>query len=184
VLFDGVPAPIMSAQSAQIVAIVPYGVSGKASSKMTVEYNGQVSAPMTVAVTDLAPGIFTDQRLGKGSPLVVNVTAGVNNSAANPAPKGSFIAFFVTGEGLVTASGNTLPIDGRLAAVPLQTPVAPVVVSVNNQSVKVLYAGALPGTAGIMQVNVQLDANTPSGMLPLTIQVGGTSSQTLSVAVQ
>jgi hypothetical protein len=33
-------------------------------------------------------------------------------------------------------------------------------------------------------VNVQLDASTPSGMLPLTIQVGGTSSQTLSVAVQ
>ena len=68
VLFDGIPAPIVSSQATQIVAIVPYGVSGKTSSKMTVEYNGQVSAPMTVPITDVAPAIFTDQRLGKGSP--------------------------------------------------------------------------------------------------------------------
>jgi len=184
VLFDGVPAPIVSAQAAQVVAIVPYGVSGKTSSKVTVEYNGQVSAPLTVQVTDVAPGIFTNQPLGKGSPLVVNIPGGTQNSPANPAPKGSVITFFVTGEGLVTASGNTLPIDGRLAAAPLQSPVATVAVSLNSQSANVIYAGALPGSAGIMQVNVQLDANEPSGTLPLVVQVGSKSSQTLNVSVQ
>ncbi|SPF31953.1 Amidase (modular protein) [Candidatus Sulfopaludibacter sp. SbA4] len=184
VLFDGVPAPIVSAQAAQVVAIVPYGVSGKTSSKVTVEYNGQVSAPLTVQVTDVAPGIFTNQPLGKGSPLVVNIPGGTQNSPANPAPKGSVITFFVTGEGLVTASGSTLPIDGRLAAAPLQTPVATVAVSLNSQSANVIYAGALPGSAGIMQVNVQLDANEPSGTLPLVVQVGSKSSQTLNVSVQ
>jgi len=166
------------------VAIVPYGVSGKTSSKMTVEYNGQVSAPMTVQVTDVAPGIFTDQPMGKGSPLVVNLSNSAQNSGANPAPKGSVITFFVTGEGLVTVAGNTLPIDGRLAAPPLQAPVATVAVSVNNQSATVIYAGALPGSAGIMQLNVQLDANAPSGALPLVVQVGTKSSQTLNVSVQ
>lgn len=184
VLFDGVPAPIVSAQAAQVVAIVPYGVSGKTSSKVTVEYNGQVSAPLTVQVTDVAPGIFTNQPLGKGSPLVVNIPGGTQNSPANPAPKGSVITFFVTGEGLVTASGSTLPIDGRLAAAPLQSPVATVAVSLNSQSANVIYAGALPGSAGIMQVNVQLDANEPSGTLPLVVQVGSKSSQTLNVSVQ
>jgi len=184
VLFDGVPAPIVSAQSAQVVAIVPYGVSAKSSTKMTVEYNGQVSAPMTVQVTDVAPGIFTNQPLGKGTALVVNVADGSQNSETNPAAKGSVISFYVTGEGLITASGNTLPIDGRLAAAPLQSPVATVAVNINNQSANVLYAGALPGSAGIMQVNVQLDANAPSGTLPLVVQVGTRSSQSLSVAVK
>jgi len=84
----------------------------------------------------------------------------------------------------VTASGSTLPIDGRLAAAPLQTPVATVAVSLNSQSANVIYAGALPGSAGIMQVNVQLDANEPSGTLPLVVQVGSKSSQTLNVSVQ
>src|SRR5262249_15503740 len=93
VLFDGIPAPIVSAQSGQLVAIVPYAVSGKTSSKMTVEYNGQVSAPVTVPVTAVAPGIFTDQRLGKGSPVVINAD-GTRNSSANPAKKGSTITFF------------------------------------------------------------------------------------------
>ncbi|HXK03180.1 MAG TPA: two-component regulator propeller domain-containing protein, partial [Verrucomicrobiae bacterium] len=184
VLFDGIPAPVVSAQSTQVVAIVPYGVSGKANSKITVEYNGQVSAPLTVPVTDVAPGIFTTQPLGKGSPLVVNVADGTQNSATNPAAKGSAITFFVTGEGLVTATGNTLPIDGRLAAAPLQAPVAPVVVSVNNQAATILYAGALPGSAGIMQVNARLDANAPSGALALVVQVGNKSSQTLNVSVK
>jgi len=184
VLFDGIPAPVVSAQSTQVVAIVPYGVSGKANSKITVEYNGQVSAPLTVPVTDVAPGIFTTQPLGKGSPLVVNVADGTQNSATNPAAKGSAITFFVTGEGLVTATGNTLPIDGRLAAAPLQAPVAPVVVSVNNQAATILYAGALPGSAGIMQVNARLDANAPSGALALVVQVGSKSSQTLNVSVK
>jgi amidase len=183
VLFDGIPAPIVSAQSAQIVAIVPYGVSGKTSSKITIEYSGQVSAPLAVPVTDVAPGVFTDQPLGKGSPLVFNAD-GSRNSATNPAPKGSTITFYVTGEGLVSATGNTLPIDGRLAAAPLQTPVAQVVVQVNNQAVTALYAGASPGNAGIMQVNAQLDPGEPSGALPLAVQVGTKNSQTLSVSVQ
>jgi len=116
--------------------------------------------------------------------LVINLSDATQNSATNPAKKGSTITFFVTGEGLVSTTGNTLPIDGRLAAAPLQMPLAPVVVSVNNQGVNVLYAGALPGSAGIMQVNAQLDANEASGVLPLVVQVGSKSSQTLSVSVQ
>jgi amidase len=183
VLFDGIAAPIVSAQSGQIVAIVPYCVSGKTSSKMTVEFSGQISAPLTLGITDVAPGIFTDQPLGKGSALVINAD-GSRNSATNPAKKGSTVTFFVTGEGLISVTGNVLPIDGRLAAAPLQTPVAQVVAGVNNAGVSLLYAGALPGNAGIMQLNAQLDPNGASGMLPLVVQVGSKYSQNVTIFVQ
>src|SRR5260370_27060628 len=96
VLFDGVPAPIISAQSAQIVAIVPYSVSGKTSVQMRVEYAGQTSAAVTIPVTDAAPGIFTAEALGKGAPRIQN-SDGSLNSATKPASEGSYITFYVTG---------------------------------------------------------------------------------------
>jgi uncharacterized protein (TIGR03437 family) len=180
VLFDGVPAPIIGAQSAQIVAIVPYSVAGKTSAQMRVEYAGQTSAAVAIPVTDAAPGIFTAQALGQGAPRIQN-SDGSPNSATKPATKGTYITFYVTGDGIQ----NSLAFDGRRAsAPPLQTPVLPVVVTINGASATVLYAGATPGYAGLMQVNVQLDANVASGTLPLAVQVGTKTSQTVNLFVQ
>lgn len=179
VLFDGVPAPIVSAQASQIVAIVPYAVAGKTSAQMVVEYSGQRSAPVTVQVADLAPAIFTDQPLGKGPVAILNPD-GSRNSATNPVPKGSYITFFATGEGIP----STLGIDGRLAAAPFQTPVQKVAVSLNNADAKVLFAGAAAGYAGLMQLNVQIDAGTPSGTVSLMVQIGSSTLPPVTVFVQ
>ncbi len=146
---------------------------------MRVEYAGQTSAPVTIPVTDAAPGIFTDQALGKGSPLIQYLDGSLN-SAARPAQKGSIVTLYLTGDGIQ----NTLAFDGRRAAPPLQTPVLPVVVTVNGASATVLYAGATQGYAGLMAVVVQLDANIASGALPLSVQVGSKSSQTVNLYVQ
>jgi amidase len=184
VLFDGIPAPVVSAQAGQTVVIVPYGVAGKTSVQMRVETAGQSSGPVNVAVTDVAPGIFTDQPLGKGSPIILNAD-GSRNSQTNPAATGSNITLFVTGEGITSAPAFALaPVDGLLASAPLPTPVQNVVVGVNNGGVNVLYAGAAPGYAGMMQVNAQLDSNTPSGAVGLAVAVGSTFSQTVNIYVQ
>jgi amidase len=179
VLFDGVPAPIVSAQAEQIVAIVPYGVQGKTSAQMRVEYAGQSSAPVAVQVADMAPGIITEQPAGKGAAVILNAD-GQRNSPDNPAKKGSKITFYVTGEGMP----GTLGIDGRLAAAPLQTPLQPVSVQVNNEDVTVLSAAAQAGFAGIMQVEAQLNADEPSGALPLVVQVGDKPSLSVNVSVE
>jgi uncharacterized protein (TIGR03437 family) len=176
VLFDGVPAPVVSAQAGQIVAIAPYSLAGKITSQMRVEYNGQTSAASAVPVTDVALGVFTDQPLGKGSALIANAD-GTRNSATNPVPKGSYVIFYMTGDGIP----NTLGIDGRPAtAAPFQRPVQTATASAGT----LLYAGALPGYAGMMQVNLQIDAATPSGSVPVTIQVGSKSSAPVNVFVQ
>lgn len=179
VLFDGVPAPILSAQSGQIVAIVPYSVAGKSSAQMKVESSGQTSAAITVQVTDVAPGIFTSQPLGKGTPLIQNGDSSIN-SATNPAKAGSNITLYVTGDGLQ----STLAFDGRLATAPFQTPLQAVTVSVNGGALKLLYAGAEPGAAGAMQVNAQIDPATSSGAAQLVVTVGSKSSQTVNIYVQ
>jgi amidase len=183
-LFDGIPAPIVSAQSNQIVAVVPYGVAGKTSVQLRVETGGQTSGPLAIQVTGVAPGIFTDQALGNGSPLVLNGD-GSRNSQTNAAAKGSNITLYVTGEGITTPPAfATSPVDGLLASAPLTTPVQAVVIGVNNAGVNVLFAGAAPGLAGMMQVNAQLDPNTPSGPVPLVAAVGSTFSQTVTIYVQ
>jgi amidase len=171
VLFDGVPAPILSASATQIVAIVPYATYGKTSAQMDVEYNGGRSALMPVALADSAPGIFKN---------ILN-SDGTVNSAANPAKKGSYVTFYATGEGIP----GTLGIDGRLAVTtPYQTPYLTVTVTLNGAAVQPLYAGALPNNAGILQVNAPLAADLPSGMAPLVLGVGQAMSQTATVFVQ
>ncbi len=179
VLFDGVPAAILSAKSDQIVALVPYAVTGKTSVKMNVEYQGQRSAPVTLDVAETAPAIFTDQPLGKGTAFIQNQD-GSRNSAANPAAKGSVITFFVTGEG----RPQTLGIDGRPAAAPFAQPFLPVVTGVNNAGIETLYAGAAPGLTGIMQVNALLPTDLPAGGLPLVVRIGETFSPAFTVAVK
>jgi len=180
VLFDGVPAPIMSAQAGLIVAIVPYAVYGKATAQMAVEYNGFRSASMTVSIAASAPGIFTSKTMGQGSPMITNPD-GTVNSATAPAPKGSYVTFTGTGEGIL----QTLAIDGRLAvASPYQTPYLPVAVSINGTETKPMYAGAAPNTAGIMQVNAALPADLPAGGVSMILSVGTASTPPVTVYVQ
>jgi uncharacterized protein (TIGR03437 family) len=51
-------------------------------------------------------------------------------------------------------------------------------VSIDGQPALWTYAGEAPGlVAGMMQFNVQIPANAPSGDLPILVSVGGNTSQ-------
>ena len=45
----------------QTTVMVPYEVAGKTSTQVKVVYQGQVSAALTIPVTQSAPGIFTQE---------------------------------------------------------------------------------------------------------------------------
>jgi uncharacterized protein (TIGR03437 family) len=105
------------------------------------------------------------------------------NSFKNPAAPGSIVSIFATGEGQTTPGG----VDGRIATgANLPIPAAAVKVMMNGENAEVLYAGAAPGAvAGLLQVNVRIPADTPSGDIPVVVQVGGAQSQAdITVAVQ
>jgi uncharacterized protein (TIGR03437 family) len=182
VLFDGTPAPLIYAAPNQVSAIVPYALAGKTSTQLQVQYQGSASNAVTLIVSPSSPALFSLDASGSGPGAILNQD-GTLNSSTNPAAKGSIVVLFATGEGQTNPAGT----DGLLAIAPtLPKPVAPVTVMVGGTRATVLYAGAAPGlTAGVMQVNVQLPANVPTGAVPVVLQVGQTASPaTVTVAVR
>ena len=183
VLFDGVPAPLLYAGSGQIAAIVPYSVDGRAGTQMQVKNGTQSSDPIALPVTAAAPSIFSANLSGTGPAAVLNEDGLTVNSAAAPAPRGSVISIFATGEGQTDPAG----VDGLIAAsLPLPRPRQAVSVRIDGQPAEVTYDGAAPGqVAGLMQVNVKIPAGIAVGDVPVEIQVGDAKSQPgMTIAVK
>jgi uncharacterized protein (TIGR03437 family) len=109
------------------------------------------------------------------------------NGPAKPAAKGSYVLVYVTGEGATLPAGTTGLVTVAQPAPPYTPgPLLTVVPWVNGQIAYFNFAGEAPGfVSGVMQVNVQIPANAPSGDLPLQVSVGGNFSQTgVTVRVQ
>ncbi len=181
VLFDGAPAPIVYVSAGQTAVIVPYSVAGKQQTQMVVEYQGRRSAPVGLPVAATALGLFSANNSGTGNGAIVNEN-GTFNSPDNPAPKGTIITLFGTGEGQTNPAG----IDGRPAATVFPKPVTPMTAKVGGIDAEMIYFGAAPGlVAGLFQANVRVPMESASGSVAVTVSVGaGTSQGGLTVAVQ
>ena len=172
VLFDGNPAPLIYVSSLQVSAIVPYALDGQTTTRMQVEYQGFPSSEVTLNVVPTNPALFTIDASGSGQGAILNQDTSVN-SALNPAQKGSIVVLFATGEGQTVPRGS----DGALANKALPKPVAAVAVQMGGIDARILYSGAAPGLpAGVIQVNVQIPPNAPSGAIPVVLRVGTASS--------
>jgi uncharacterized protein (TIGR03437 family) len=181
VTFNGTCAPLIYASSTQVNAVVPYSVSG-GTTQLTVTYQGQTAASLSVPVVPSAPGIFTLNTSGRGPGACINQD-GTVNTPSTPAKVGDIVACYATGEGQTTPGG----IDGKPAAVPLPRPNLPVTVTIGGRTVTPQYAGGAPGlVAGVMQVNAQIPAGIQTGdAVPFVVQVGTASSQPgVTIAVQ
>ncbi len=156
VLFGGVPVTVLSAQDGRINVQAPVSLAAQSSTQVELRVAGVTRGQATVQVAPAVPGLFTLSQ-GIGQALALN-DDGTLNSTTNPAPAGSIVVLYATGEGV-----STLPVGVNLAGVAAQ----------------VLYAGAAPGYAGLMQVNVRLPGGGVSpGAQPLTLTVGTARSQT------
>jgi uncharacterized protein (TIGR03437 family) len=159
VLFDGIPASVLSVSSDQVNAVAPYEISGKATVGVAVEVNGVSSNVSTVAVLPTAPELYT-YSLG----ILISASAlnqdGTLNGPGNPAPVGTVVSLFATG------AGNMIPpeTDGAVVNGPqLPVPALPLSVTMGTRSLQVLYAGAAPGlVSGALQVNVPI----PNDLVP------------------
>ncbi len=110
VLFDGTPAPIIAVTNGQVNVMVPYGVSGRASTAVQVSYLGVPSAAINYNVAPTVPGIYTLNQAGSGQGAILNQDYSINGSN-NPAAKGSVVAVYMTGEGITSPASVT----GQLA---------------------------------------------------------------------
>jgi uncharacterized protein (TIGR03437 family) len=172
VLFDGIPAPLVYVSPNQISAIVPYSVAGNIATRVAVTYNNQSTNSLTVPVVDAVPALFTFDSSGKGPAALLNQD-GSANTQANPAQRGSTVVLYGTGEGQTVPGGT----DGKPAVVPLPKPALPVKVLLAGREAIVTYAGAAPGlTAGVIQVNVFIPLDSPTGAVPVSLVVGTKAS--------
>jgi uncharacterized protein (TIGR03437 family) len=164
VLFNGIPAPLLYVSEKQAGAIVPYGVAGKASVDVEVEYNGTRSEPVSLPVLASRPGIFSLDGSGQGQGAILNEDGSVN-APSNPAARGSIITLYATGGGEASAGVE----DGQILSGLLPQTSLPVSVffdlpdnefPVLTKSAEVLYAGGVSGSvAGLLQIRLRVPAN-------------------------
>ena len=187
-LFDGAPAPLLYVQDAQINAVAPYSIAGKAQTVIQVKYNGQTTRDVTIPVSPVSPALFQQPN---GTPWVLNED-GTPNSASRPVARGGYLTFYLTGGGQTSPAST----DGQIwhTAGGLAAPVSAELDNYGSDGVVhaaaiLAYAGPSPGSiSGLQQINIQIPANLPDSFLtqqfgPGTVLVITLGPQLMSVNV-
>jgi uncharacterized protein (TIGR03437 family) len=183
----GTVAPLIYASSTQINAVIPYEISGLLTLPLSVTYQGQGSNGLNLETALAAPGIFTQTSSGVGPGAILNQDYTLNGPA-NPAPRGSTVVIFMTGEGQTSPPGVdgwvTVPSIGSGPITP--APVLPLSATLAGQPAAVQFAGEAPGiVSGVLQVNLQIPTNAPTGSLAIMVSIGNVNSQAgVTVSVQ
>ena len=102
VVNDNLPVPLSSVSSTQIKLILPaktpVGVQRIAARTADT---GEPLAGGPIAVAEYAPGLYTTNHQGTGQAMAINQD-GTPNGASHPAPRGSTVRLFGTGQGPIT----------------------------------------------------------------------------------
>lgn len=177
---NGAPVPLLFVSSQQINAQLPYNVAGDAT--LTIHTPGGVSGNYMFSVQSAAPSIFQSGTAGPLSGLATIVRADNNQlvTPTNPIHGHDTVVIYLTG------LGATYPaVDAGLPAPsdPLASATITPTVTLGGSSLSVLYAGLVPGLAGVYQINATVPGIVTQGMnVPLTISQGGAST-TINVRV-
>ena len=176
VLFDTTAAPLLTISPTQIDVQIPFELNSD-SVQMAVVRGGAASIPLTIKLAPYHPTVLTvDGRFA----ICWNSDTGKQVSPSQPAAPGANMVMYATGLGPVSPavpSGSPGPMDGSA----LVTTSATVVFS--NAEVPAT-AGLAPGLIGLYQVAFAVPVNTPSGITPLQLKVGGVASAIAELFVQ
>ncbi len=169
VTVNGTNAPVLVATPFQINAQMPVTIAaGNVTLRVTTAYG---FFEQTVAVKDMAPGIFVLSPPDGGA--VTNQDNKVN-TAFVPARRTQALVIYCTGLGVTAAQGA------------LQAARNPVKVVLNGVEYAAAFAGLTPGTNGILyQVNVTVPATAAPGLdQSLLLRQAGGDSNVVKVSIQ
>jgi uncharacterized protein (TIGR03437 family) len=169
VTFNGVPAPLVSAQAELIECIAPFELAGLTSAVVQVQYNGQTSNSYTVGVLPQNPDV-----------LAVANSDWSANSPSNPAKSGSQVVIFLTG------LGQTIPpsADGAINQLPpAQLQIMPAI-NFSPMGGTVTFIGtAAFEVAGVSQLNVTVPDLPAPGPAQVLVSIGGSPGAMATVYV-
>jgi uncharacterized protein (TIGR03437 family) len=188
VTFNNIAAPLNYVSGGQINAQMPFELTGSSTAQVVVTNNGAVSAPQSLQVASIAPGIFA---LGGGQAVAYGNTdyqfaapaGSIPGLTTHPAKIGDPQTLVI----LATGLGPVMPpiADGVGDPTTIHNTTTSPVVMVGGVQAQVVFSGILPGFPGVYQVNIIIQSGTPTGnAIPLQIQMGGiTTSNSTTIAV-
>jgi uncharacterized protein (TIGR03437 family) len=180
VLFDDQPGEIIAMTPNLINVLVPYSPRGTV--QVRVQVDDTVSSPVVMPVVARIPDLYTMDESGSGPGIILNEDGSLNSSA-NPAPRGSVVALYGTGEGVLSPQ---LPKGALVISTPFPTMTATPTVTIAGQPAEVRYAGAAPYfPLGVFEIDVRIPAAITSGPEPISVMIGDRSTtRPVTVAVQ
>jgi len=187
VMVGGTSAPVFGASATQVNFQVPAVAAGTAMVQVITgcgTANPLTSNAVSVATQSATPEFFYFVQNANGiSPVAAtDAITGAGLAASSlfpgsgfaPAQPNEYVTVYATGFGLTNPAVAPGAFPTQLSAA-----VGTVTVTLGGVTIpaaNVLYAGVTPNSPGLYQVNLLLPANTPSGNLPLIIQIGGQQS--------
>jgi uncharacterized protein (TIGR03437 family) len=186
VRMNDIPVPLFATSSGQINFQVPWELAGQSHASLTVTVEDLTSNPVTVSLAPVAPGIFSTSATGngQGTILIANTpfiaaTEG-RFPGSRPVTRGGFLSIYATGLGEVTNQ----PPTGVVASENSRTVATPTLI-IGSVPAEVSFSGLAPGFFGLYQVNAQVPLDSPTGeAVPVVLTIGGTTSNTVTIAIQ
>jgi uncharacterized protein (TIGR03437 family) len=177
ITLNGIPMPLLYVSATQVNAQVPFEIS-TGTMNIVATSNNLTSKPATVEISSTGPGIFL---LGETHAAATNHVDGAVNSSLNPVKAGSYVTVYFTGQGAFdnpNVTGEAAPMS------PLSWTVAETTASVGGINTFVSFSGATPTLAGLSQVNLVVPAGLAPGEYPVSITVGGVTSNSGTLSTQ
>ena len=164
VIVNSVAAPLVYASPGQLIFQMP-NETALGNATVVVRSAGGDSPAVTLKVQQAAPSILT---YGANRAVVLNQDSSVNSATSCAAP-GSIGVMYAIGSGPLdnpVATGAFAPLA------PLSREKLATQVTVGGKSAEVLFAGLVPTTAGLMQVNFVMPAGLPPGDSAVQLTIG------------
>ena len=139
------------------------------------------SAPEMLPVAPAQPAIFTVNQQGTGQAVATAGNTSILVDVAHPVKARDTVVIYCAGLGPVSPQVET----GNAALLnPLSRTQIPTV-TIGGKSARVLFAGLVPGFAGLYQVNVVVpDGIVQRSAVPLVLSVWGQTSPSVTIALQ
>ena len=163
-------AGLLLASSGQVNAILPSDLQvGEA--QVMVRYNGDISAPATIAVSKTAVGVFQHELDGRNLAIAQNLrsaTASPLNLPDSPAKPGEIVDLWVTGVGPAADGGSTAPLTVNVGGVPAERP----------------HSGPRPEQEAIDHIFFTVPSGIAFGcQVPVAVTMGGMAANLTAIAV-
>lgn len=177
---NGIPVPVIFVSPSQINGQLPFQVDG--SVQMVLRTPGGVSDNFNLTILPGAPGVFRNGSAGtqRDLPAVYRASNGLLVTDTNPVHRGDTITIYLTGLGRTSPSveaGVPAPSD------PLAAVLLPPTVNIGGAELPVEFAGLVPNTIGVYQINARVPFHTPIGFDQSLTVSQGSSTTSLSVRV-